>query len=388
MKNTEKEKGFKLHMKRKIVSVILILILLQVGISNMVIAYTQSDVNNVQNKVNQATKRQNAVKAEKDEILNEIEDLEDKISDYESELADLNTKIKKLEGQIATKGKEIEELKEEFAEMEQLLTDRLVAIYEEGQVNFLDVLLSAESIWDYISMPTRIQELTEADNAQMDKVEKQRIEVEKAQKQLEEQNTELKDAKKTAEMKQKQLVIVRNDKENKVASLTAEQKKLQDQIKKYNAEIKKMEDEIAKAMQNSNGQYVGSFKGTLSWPLSSTSKNYNYITSYFGYRQSPVAGATSNHNGIDIGVYSGTPVYSAGDGYVAGCGNNGARGVWVMIKHADNLYTFYQHLSSYSVRTGQTVKRGQRIALSGNTGISSGPHLHFEVRVGPDEWRD
>ena len=271
--------------------------------------------------------------------------------------------------------------------MQQLLTDRLVAIYEEGQVNFLDVLLSAESVWDYISMPTRIQELTQADNTQMEKVEKQRKEVEKAQKELEEQNTELKDAKKTAETKQQELKVVKVSKETKVASLTKEQKKLQEEIDKYNKEIKKMEDQIAAAVNNSGGHYQGSFKGKLGWPLSSSSINYNVITSYFGNRVAPVAGATSNHNGIDIGVYSGTPVYSAGDGYVAGCGSNGARGVWVMIKHADNLYTFYQHLNSYSVSTGQTVKRGQLIAHSGNTGISSGPHLHFEVRTGPGEWQ-
>lgn len=369
-------------MKKKFVSIILVLALLQVGFTNMVIAYTQSDVNATKNKVNQATKQQNAIKAEKETILNEIADLDDKISEYESELEELNTKIKKLEGQIATKGKEIEKLKEEFEEMQQLLTDRLVAIYEEGQVNFLDVLLSAESIWDYISMPTRIQELTEADNNQMEKVEKQRIEVEKAQKQLEEQNVELKDAKKTAEMKQKQLVIVKADKQNKAANLTAEQKKLQSQIKKYNDEIKKMEEEIARAAQNSGG-YVGNFNGTLSWPISSTSRNYNYITSYFGNRDVPVAGATANHGAIDIGVYSGTPIYACGDGYVMVSSYNGARGVYVMIKHADNLYTLYQHLNSSSVKVGQTVKRGQLIAYSGNTGISSGPHLHLEVRTSP-----
>ena len=369
-------------MKKKFVSIILVLALLQVGLTNMVTAYTQSDVNATKNKVNQATKQQNAIKAEKETILNEIADLDDKISEYEGELEELNTKIKKLEGQIATKGKEIEKLKEEFEEMQQLLTDRLVAIYEEGQVNFLDVLLSAESIWDYISMPTRIQELTEADNNQMEKVEKQRIEVEKAQKQLEEQNVELKDAKKTAEMRQKQLVIVKADKQNKAANLTAEQKKLQSQIKKYNDEIKKMEEEIARAAQNSGG-YVGNFNGTLSWPISSTSRNYNYITSYFGNRDVPVAGATANHGAIDIGVYSGTPIYACGDGYVMVSSYNGARGVYVMIKHANNLYTLYQHLSSSSVRVGQTVKRGQLIAHSGNTGISSGPHLHLEVRTSP-----
>ena len=371
-------------MKRRIISIVLILALLQIGITNTVIAYTQSDVNATKNKVTQATKQQNAVKAEKETILNEIADLEDQISEYQSELATLNTKINSLEAQIKTKGQEITKLKKEFAEMEQLLTDRLVAIYEEGQVNFLDVLLSAESIWDYISMPTRIQELTEADNAQMDKVEKQRVKVEKKQKELEAQNKELKTAKSSAEAKQKQLAVVKADKENKAASLTAEQKKLQEQIKKYNAEIKKMEEEIARAAaQNGSGGYVGSFSGTLSWPLSKTSRNYNYITSYFGYRNVPVAGATANHGAIDIGVYSGTPVYACGDGYVMVSSSNGARGIYVMIKHADNLYTLYQHLSSYVVREGKTVKRGQLIAYSGNTGISSGPHLHLEVRTSP-----
>lgn len=373
-------------MKRKIISIVLILILLQSVISTTSISVTQSDVNEVKNQLNSATKKQKTVKAEKDTVLNEISDLEDSISEYEYELAELNSKIKKLEKEIKSKGKEIDKLKEEFDELQQLLTDRLVAIYQEGQLSFLDVLLSADSIWDYITLPTRIQELTQADNDEMDKVELQRKQVEKAQKELEEQNTELKNAKSSAEAKQAQLKVAKADKENKVATLTKEQKELQTEINNYNKQIQKMEAEIAAAAQASSGQYVGSFSGTLSWPLSSTSTNYSYITSYYGYRVAPVAGATSNHNGIDIGVYSGTPVYSAGDGYVAGVGYNYARGNWVMIKHADNLYTFYQHLRSSVVSTGSSVKRGQLIAYSGNTGISSGPHLHFEVRTGPGDW--
>ncbi len=373
-------------MKRKIVSIVLILILLQSIIASSCIAVTQSDINDAKNKVNQATKKQNLIKAEKETILNEISDLEDDISEYETEIETLNSKIKKLETEIDEKGKEITKLQEEFEEMQQLLTDRLVAIYKEGQVSFLDVLLSAESVWDYITMPTRIKQLTEADNNEMNKVEEQRKSVEKAQRELEEQNAELTNTKKSVQSKQSQLKVIKAQKETKASTLTAEQKKLQTEINNYNKEIKKMEAEIAAAMQGSNGQYVGSFSGTLSWPLSRNSRNYNVITSYFGNRVPPVAGATGNHNGIDIGVYSGTPVYSAGDGYVAGVGSNGARGIWVMIKHADNLYTFYQHLSSYSVSRGQTVKRGQQIARSGNTGISSGPHLHFEVRTGPGDW--
>ena len=372
-------------MKRKIISVLLVFILILAMLTTS-FAYTQSDINKVENQKAETKKEYNKVKAEKDSVLNEISDLEDSISEYESEISTLNTKIEKLETQIEDKGEEIEELKQEFEDMQELLTDRLVAIYEEGQVTFLDVLLSAESVWDYISMPTRIEELTEADNEQMEGVEKQRQEVEKAQKELEEQNTELTNTKKSVEAKQAQLKVVKAEKETKAANLTKEQKELQSKIDDYNKEIKKMENAIAAAAQNSSGHYQGSFSGILSWPLSSSSPNYNYITSYYGNRVVPVAGATANHNGIDIGVYSGTPVYSAADGYVAGTGYNSARGYWVMIKHADNLYTFYQHLNSYVVSTGKNVKRGQLIAYSGNTGISSGPHLHFEVRTGPGDW--
>ncbi len=369
-------------MKKRIVCILLTFILLLSAIGSS-IAVTQNDINKTKDKLNQATKQQKAVKAEKDTVLNEISDLEDSISEYQTELEELNSKIKSLQTKINEKGKEIKELQAEFDELQELLTSRLVAIYEEGQVSFLDVLLSAESIWDYISMPSRIKELTEADNAEMEKVETQRKAVEKAQKELEEQNTELKQAQKSAQTKQQQLKVVKATKETKVANLTAEQKKLQSQIKKYNDEIDKMEREIAAAASGSAGQYQGSFSGVLSWPLSKSSRNYNYITSYFGNRDIPVAGATSDHRAIDIGVYAGTPVYSAGDGYVVVASYNGARGYYVMIKHADNLYTLYQHLSSYSVKQGQTVKRGQLIAHSGNTGVSSGPHLHLEVRTSP-----
>lgn len=366
-------------MKRKIVSVLLALILISSIFTSYIAASNQSDLNAAKDKVNKATSQKREITAEKDEVLKEIEKLEDSIDEYQSELDTLNTKIKKLEKQIDSKGKEIKELQAEFDKMQQLLTDRLVAIYEEGQVSFLDVLLSAESVWDYISMPTRIQELTEADNNQMDKVEKQRVEVENAKKELEKQNTELETAKKSAQTKQNQLKTAKASKETKVANLTAEQKKLQSEINKYNKEISRIEEEIRKAAQNSSGHFTGSISGSgvLAWPLPYKAR----ITSYFGARQAPVAGASTFHRAIDIGVPTGTKVLSAADGYVVTRGYSSVRGNYIMVKHASNLYTFYQHLNSVAASTGQTVKRGQVIAYSGSTGIGSGPHLHFEVRT-------
>lgn len=372
-------------MKRKIVCILLIFAMLQVMAIQVIAASSQQELQEVKDKVEEATTRKNDLKAEEDQIVDEISTLEDSIKEYEAQLASLNSEIEDLQESIKKKNTEIKELEEEFKEKEQLLEDRLVAIYEEGQITFLDALLSSENIWDYISMSSRVQELTIADNQQMDEVEAKRLEVEKAKKELEEEKTKLDASKKSAEAKKEQLEVAKKEKESKVANLSAEQKKLQKSIEEYNEEIDRIEEEIAKDYQNSQGHYTGNFNGVLAWPLSSSdSRYYNNITSYFGYREQPVAGASTNHRAIDIGVPIGTPVYSAEAGYVMSTGYSSVRGYYVMVKHANNLYTFYQHLSSILVSEGQNVSRSQQIARSGNSGIGSGPHLHFEVRTSPN----
>ncbi len=366
-------------MRKKVISILLILILVQMTCVS-VFATTQSDLNNAKNNLRTATKNKKAVTAEKETILNEIDDLEDEIAGYQEEITSLNSKITKLEKNIKEKNTEIEELQKEYDEKKKLLADRLVAIYEQGRITFLDVILASDNIWDYISMSSKVQQLSDADNEQMDKVEAQKNEVENAKKDLEKQKKELAESKKSVQDKQSKVKIAKDKKEAKVANLTAEQKKLQTQINNYNKEIQKLEEELAKAANDYNNSYTGKFVGTLSWPLSKSSPGYNYITSYYGNRQVPIAGATSDHRAIDIGVPTGTPVLSAGNGIVISTGYNSARGYFVIIKHADNLYTLYQHLSKILVSRGQTVSTGKTIAKSGSSGVGTGPHLHFEVR--------
>ncbi len=366
-------------MRKKVISILLILILLQITCVS-VFATTQSDLNNAKNNLSTATKNKKAVTAEKETILNEIDDLEDEIAGYQEEITSLNSKITKLEKNIKEKNTEIEELQKEYDEKKKLLADRLVAIYEQGRITFLDVILASDNIWDYISMSSKVQQLSDADNEQMDKVEAQKNEVENAKKDLEKQKKELAESKKSVQDKQSKVKIAKDKKEAKVANLTAEQKKLQTQINNYNKEIQKLEEELAKAANDYNNSYTGKFMGTLSWPLSKSSPGYKTITSYYGNRQVPIAGATSDHRAIDIGVPTGTPVLSAGNGIVISTGYNSARGYFVIIKHADNLYTLYQHLSKILVSRGQAVSTGKTIAKSGSSGIGTGPHLHFEVR--------
>ena len=116
----------------------------------------------------------------------------------------------------------------------------------------------------------------------------------------------------------------------------------------------------------------------FSWPVSS---NYNIVTSVFGPRPSPTAGASSNHGAIDIGVRY-VPVYAPAAGKVIIARWLSGYGNYVMIDHGNGYYTGFGHLSSFNVSQGQTVSRGQQIATSGNTGISTGPHLHYEVYIG------
>lgn len=115
---------------------------------------------------------------------------------------------------------------------------------------------------------------------------------------------------------------------------------------------------------------------TYMWPIYGGRQ-----TSGFGYRKAPTAGASSNHKGIDLATATGTPVYASCGGTVTKAGWGSGYGYVVYIDHIDGRQTRYGHLSRVLVSVGQKVKQGDRIALSGNTGVSTGPHLHFEMRI-------
>ena len=114
--------------------------------------------------------------------------------------------------------------------------------------------------------------------------------------------------------------------------------------------------------------------GDFIWPVDST-----YITSLFGDRDAPTAGASTNHQAIDIGAAAGSPVYAAADGVVIVAAYNSGLGYYVTISHSDSTSTRYSHLTSYTVAPGQTVSQGQIIGYVGQTGIATGDHLDFAV---------
>jgi murein DD-endopeptidase MepM/ murein hydrolase activator NlpD len=114
-------------------------------------------------------------------------------------------------------------------------------------------------------------------------------------------------------------------------------------------------------------------QGSYIWPTQGT------ITSHFGYRDAPTAGASSNHQAIDIGAPQGTPVVAADGGVVIEAGSNGGYGNSVGVRHDDGTISYYNHLYSWGVKVGDKVSQGQQIGQVGSTGISTGPHLDFRL---------
>ena len=373
---------------KKVISIILIIVLLGIYTVPSIAASVselEDKKDELESKQEEAENKKEEVTAEKNAVLDEISELTAQISKYENEIEELNKKIDNLEESIEDKQEEIKKLEEETKERQELLISRLVAMYEMGQTTYLDVLLSSQDMTTFISNYYRIQEIAEADQAVIDSIIEKQKETETTKQELEKEKKEIDESKKEVETKNDALQVAKSTKQTKVNSLSAEEKKLQETIDAFEAAIKEAQDEIEQARQeseSSGGGYQGGFDGGMfSWPLSSSSQWYNYITSVFGYRDSPTAGASSNHGAIDIAV-SYAPVYAPADGkviiarYLSGYGN------YVMIDHGDGYYTGFGHLSTFNVSQGQTVSRGQQIAVSGNTGISTGDHLHYEVYIG------
>lgn len=379
-------------MKVRIISIIAISLLLSTLLLNTSIAATQSDVNKLNQQKNEAQNQLNNIKEEKKTAMEEVAVLNEQLEGLQSEIDKIQAELDALNNSISQKQAEIEQKEAEILEKQELLKKRLVSLYKSGGTSYLDVLLGSSNYLDMISSYDAVKDIANADTELINQISDEKTAIEKDKAELEESKAQVDTVMAQKEAKNTELKEKQAQKNAKVNELTADEKAKQAEIDKYNKAIVQAEAEIrAQVEANRNrgttaatsSNYISNTSGSLGWPLPLQYARYSYITSYFGRRAQPTAGASTNHGAIDIGV-SYQPVYAAESGvvvmaqYVSGYGN------FIMIWHKSKgeLYTCYGHLSQYCVSAGNTVSRGQQIAVSGNTGISTGPHLHFEVRSG------
>ena len=367
----------------------------------------QSQQADNQKKIDETEAQKEQVSQEKSDVQKQVDELNSQISEYESQIGELDYKINDLNTQITDAENQINEKQENYDKQQELLEKRLVATYEAGETSFLDVLLSSESLTDLISNYYLISEIAEADIGLMEKIENEKKEIEEAKTTLENSKKELDSSKAEKESKSVQLQTAKTEKSQYVSQLSQEEQDLQqeiDELTRDNQQIlndikvaqekyKKQLEELANKKPSTGGS---SSNGSGSSSSGSSGGGSTSGTSNAGGFIRPVNGGSVSCNGyyssgkfhgaIDYAVSSGTPVYAAADGVVLTTKSiTTSYGTYVVIQHANGLQTWYAHGTpgSICVSPGESVTQGQMIMKSGNSGNSSGPHLHFEVRKAP-----
>lgn len=384
------------------ISVIIILI----TSFNFSLAVSQSDINNQEsqkeenkNKINEKQNKIEEVQEIKDETLKEVENLNNKITDYQSQITSIESQINDANKKIEESQEKLTKAEQDYTYQQETLQKRMVAVYEAGDTSYLDVLLSSESVTDFISNYYLVSEVTEYDKELLQKIQKQKEDIETSKKQLESSKQDLTTAKASKESVSTQLKDAKSEKDAKVSQLSAEEKNLQSQIEELqrdnvsiNKKIQSMQAQIEaarkeeekKQQNNSNSSTTNNSASTSTPSAAGFIKPVNsYITTGITYSSG------AYHGAVDYGAtgVNGMPVYAVADGIVVTAeALTTSYGNYIIIYHpSSNLYTLYAHgqAGSISVSPLQKVKQGQQIMRVGSTGNSTGPHLHFEVRTAP-----
>ena len=366
-------------MKQKIVAISIILGLTAYLCSFSIVQAETLDEQkaNLQNQIQESTNQLEYVQEELSSGVVKIQELDDKIRTAQQEISNFENQLKELQTKVEETTNHLTHLQQDYDENEKLLEERLVVLYESGETTYLDILLKSASLTEFLSNYYTIQQVVETDTELLESISKQKAEVEITKNQLEEQKSNLKLLK---AKKEQTYIVMQNNKtiqENYMNQLSDNEKELQKKIEEYKAEEQRVENLIQLAAgQGYEGEYTG---GVMAWPIA---KSGTYITSPFGYREHPIQGVIKLHSGIDIGNAGfGAPVIAAADGIVTLASYNGGYGNCVMINHGNGISTLYGHGLKILTTVGTQVKKGDLILEVGSTGNSTGPHLHFEVRV-------
>ena len=303
------------------------------------------------------------------------------------------------------------------------MLERIKYVYENGDQGYWEVLLGADSLSEFLNRAEYVSKVSSYDrnllkeyqktcdtittaqnrleidladlttlrkslklkkdsmNTIMDKKtdELQKYQVSIDQKSSSVKNTDNLLAKQEAQLEALMAAQRKQSEKEESARKTAEKKAAQKSTSNAAKATKAPKTAAAKAPRtNTDNSTTKVSVSGFRWPFTVSGR----ITSYFGYRTSPTAGASSNHKGIDISVPVGSTVVAAKAGTVVTAAYSASAGNYIAISHGDGVYTYYMHCSSLAVSSGAKVSQGQKIALSGNTGVSTGPHLHFAVYAG------
>lgn len=362
-------------------------------------AVTQADIDKLKDQASSLNQKKSdlkeklaALSEDKDEATERKNVLDEQCAVIQAEIDNVNAQIAQYDELISQTEQQIADTEEKEAAQYELYCERVRSMEENGKVSYWQVIFKAKSFSDLLSRIDFINEIMDYDQRVMEELQALRS-------QLAEEKGELEEAK-AAQVAAKQELSARKaelqtqlDEANalvkKIQSDTATYQETLDAIDKeedaIQAEIVKKSKELAAQNNPSSGNattgVVTSWMGAggYMWPEKVSKK----ITSPMGSRNTGIAGASTNHKGVDIGgVGYTTQVLASKAGTVIVSQRSSSYGEYVVVSHGSGNTTLYAHLSQRLVSVGQSVQQGQVLGITGSTGISSGPHLHFEITEG------
>ena len=400
-------------MKIKKIFIVMIITILLLEQNVQVFANNKNDLEKQQttidDKIEEVKEQQEEIEKNKSVAMNDVEGLIKNISSAQSEIDELERKIESLQEQINLKENDIQQKEEEYTKQNELLDARLIAIYQNGRTSYLEVLLTASSMSDFLAKYYAASELIEYDKELISSTQQQKEQIEKEKAEIENNKKEIDEALEEQEKKVSQLESLKKEKERKVEKLTEEEKEIQKELEKFESDKREIEAELRKIAEEeekkANYNNISTNPNTYGYisPILGTSRK-NITCGYYGY---------TNHGGVDFGGHYGEAVVAvkagtveiskAITGSIKNYDSNGkylgaysSYGEYIVINHHDGTMTLYAHglAGSRLVKAGDKVKQGQKIMSVGNTGnVMSGgkrpsksnpllgAHLHFEVRV-------
>lgn len=388
------------------------------GAASVYTAYA-SEINDAKNekssleeKKKKTEDRIKELEKEKGNIVKYIEKMDIQLNELNAEIESLTKRIDKSKISLKRTKEKLEDAKEQEKNQYETMKKRIKYMYENGNTTYIELILGASDMSDMLNRAEYIEKIMTYDKQMLSRYQDTKREIEETKKEVEEKIAYLEELneevsfekatvetlidKKSKEVKKYNATIKESkDTASEYANAIAEQEKLIEKLleeerrrfeeaekRRKEEEERKKREEAEKNQQNhnasnnSNSNTVGSTTGFI-WPLPSS----HIITSPFGFRVSPTPGASSYHEGIDIGAPTGSTIVASNAGTVVTASYSVGAGNYIMIAHGNGIYTIYMHCSKLLVFSGQKVSKGQHIGLVGSTGYSTGPHLHFGVSV-------
>lgn len=347
---------------------------------NQQLAQVRKEMSAATHNRNQADKDKANILAMKDKTAQSVTEIVSQINEVGTQLNGVQTQIDEKEAQVKQTGLDLEAAENRLKTQDKLLQSRIRLMYTNGIVSYLDVLLSATSFSDFIDRMDSLSSILGQDRDILAGRKKDKALVEQKKQEIEQSLAEVKtmygkladyhDLLKDKEQQKEVMVAKYKDQADELDEISEDQEDLLIKLAKKVSDLEAQKNTV-KVYYNPGGK--------LGMPLRA---NW-HLSSPFGYRIHPITGVKKLHTGMDMAVPKGTPIYAAESGVVIVAQWWSDYGNCVIIDHGGGLWTVYGHIrdGGIKVEKGQTVKRGQKIAEVGSTGMSTGNHLHFEVRL-------